>query len=479
MGKRYIEGIISIPLVAAAMAAAGIAVNSCSETIDIQGNLDQSSLENSLAVKGFVKVPDNPGMKVVELRTEPVTLHLQAALSNRCSSIAEFTFNASMYGALAAEYNEQHSTDFDALPESCLTLEDRGRTAIAPGDRESYVLDLKIDPSGLETGKTYILPVTFVCSTPEVTVSDDDKVVYFLVKALGERPSTAKASGIVSIVYIEVNGYNPLNAGEWTLATSGKQLFDIVNIFAANIKFDESTGRPYLSLNPNVKAILSNRDKYIRPLQDKGMKVCLSILPDHDGVGFANLTDADIRTFAAELKSAVDTYGLDGVDFDDEYGEYSSHNRPGFEDPGSLPYAKLCYEVKRIMPDKLCTVYFIGSATEGFNDDIEGMEPGDFVDYSYFSSYGSWSDAYLKIKGMDKSQWGPYSWEMTEFASAGDIMTSQVRRGGYGVQVFYDLRPSDDPNVPSGRYESTFNLMCPILYDEGVTHSGIDHEKDW
>lgn len=479
MEKRYMKGIISIPLVAAVMAAAGISVNSCSETIDIPGNVDPSSLENSLAVKGFLKVPDNPRMKVVELRTEPVTIHLQAALSNTCSSIAEFTFNTSMYGSLATAYNQEHGTSFEALPESCLTLEDRGVAAVAPGDRESYIVDLKIVPDGLETGKTYILPVTLVCSTPEVTVSEEDKVTYFLIKALGERPSAAKASGIVSIVYVEVNGYNPLNAGEWTLTTSGKPLFDIVNIFAANIKFDESTGRPYLSFNPNVKAILSGRDKYIKPLQDKGMKVSLSVLPDHDGVGFANLTDADIRTFAAELKSVVETYGLDGVDFDDEYGEYSSHNRPGFEDPGSLPYAKLCYEVKRIMPDKLCTVYFIGSATEGFETDIEGMEPGDFIDYSYFSSYGSWSEAYMTIKGMERNQWGPYPWDMTDFASAGSIMTSQVRSGGYGVQVFYDLRTSDDPNVPSGRYESTFNLMCPILYDEGATHSGIDHEKDW
>lgn len=295
----------------------------------------------------------------------------------------------------------------------------------------------------------------------------------------GELPSTAKESGIVSIAYIEVNGFNPLNAGEWTLATSGKQFFDIVNIFAANIKFDDKTGRVYLSLNKNVQGLLDNRDRYVKPLQDKGMKVCLTVLPDHDGVGFANLTDEDIRSFAAEIKSVVTAYGLDGVDFDDEYAEYSSHDLPGFISPAnSLPYSKLCYEVKRIMPDKLCTVYFIGSATEGFLTDIEGMEPGDFIDYSYYAQYGSWSEAYTMIKGMRKEQWGPYSWDMNDYGEEW-MMTDRVKSDGYGVQVCYDLRAANDPNVSAGKYQYTLNVISRDIYGEDVVHSGKNHTKDW
>lgn len=474
--NRIYTKVMRIPAIASAMLVSLSGITSCSDKIDISGNMDSSALENSMAVYGYLKVPGNPRMCVTELRDTPVTVPVQASLTNRCGFIAGFRIEPTPDEDLVAAYNLSHSTDFEILPETNFSIEDDGVVAIAPGDQDSYTLDLTVSPDGLVPGQTYLLPVKL--SGQDVQISGTDGIRYFLFKAMGETPSTAKPSGIVSIVYVEVNGYNPLNAGEWTMASSGKQLFDIVNIFAANIKFDESTGRPYLSFNPNIKAILDGREKYIRPLQEKGMKVCLTILPDHDGVGFANLTDEDIRVFAAELKSVVDTYGLDGVDFDDEYAEYTGYDRPGFEEPTSVPYAKLCYEVKKIMPDKLCTLYFIGSATQGFNDDIEGMEPGDFIDYSYYSSYGSWSMAYEVIKGMEKNQWGPYSWDMNDYGEEW-MMTDQVRSGGYGVQVYYDLRPANDPNVPAGNYEHTLNIITRDLYDDEVTHSGINHQKDW
>ena len=473
---KYIAG--GIPALAAGvLLVLSAGFSSCSEQIEIDGNLDASSIENATAVHGFLNVLDNPRLKVTEVRTEPVTLQLQAALTNKYDGIAYFTIEAAVDDDLVAQYNTQHGTDFPVLPAANVTIEDNGKIAIAPGDKVSYTFNMTVSPEDLAEG-TYVLPVRTVSQTGDVTVTEKDAVKYLLFSMLGELPSTAKSSGIISIAYIEVNGFNPLNAGEWTLASSGTQFFDIVNIFAANIKFDEATGRVYLSFNPNVQAILDNRDKYIKPLQDKGMKVCLTILPDHDGVGFANLTDKDIRAFASELKATVDTYGLDGIDFDDEYAEYSTHNRPGFVDPSSIPFGKLCYEVKRLMPDKLCTVYFIGSATEGFLTDVEGMEPGDFIDYAYYAQYGSWSIAYTTIKGMDKSQWGPYSWDMNDYGEEW-MMTDQVRSGGYGVQVCYDLRSVDDPNVSAGKYEYTLGIISQDIYGEGIVHSGINHAKDW
>lgn len=55
--------------------------------------------------------------------------------------------------------------------------------------------------------------------------------------------------------------------------------------------------------------------KYIRPLQDKGRKVCISIEGGGKGLGFCNLTDAQIADFTAQVKAVVTEYGLDGVNF--------------------------------------------------------------------------------------------------------------------------------------------------------------------
>ena len=280
---KYIAG--GIPALAAGvLLVLSAGFSSCSEQIEIEGNLDASSIENATAVHGFLNVLDNPRLKVTEVRTEPVTLQLQAALTNKYDGIAYFTIEAAVDDDLVAQYNTQHGTDFPVLPAANVTIEDNGKIAIAPGDKVSYTFNMTVSPEDLAEG-TYVLPVRTVSQTGDVTVTEKDAVKYLLFSMLGELPSTAKSSGIISIAYIEVNGFNPLNAGEWTLASSGTQFFDIVNIFAANINWIEEEKRVGVVLNPNVRHILDNRDKYIKPLQDAGMRVSLTILGNGDGSG--------------------------------------------------------------------------------------------------------------------------------------------------------------------------------------------------
>lgn len=78
--------------------------------------------------------------------------------------------------------------------------------------------------------------------------------------------------------------------------------------------------------------MLRNADKFIRPLQAKGIKVVMTILGNHDEAGMGNLSEAAAKDFAKELKAYLDIYGLDGIDFDDEYTSYNNSNpSPGFE----------------------------------------------------------------------------------------------------------------------------------------------------
>jgi hypothetical protein len=130
-------------------------------------------------------------------------------------------------------------------------------------------------------------------------------------------------SGPISVVYIEVNNHSMVNAGKYTLAEGGAQVFDLAVIFAANINYDGS--KAYLFFNENVQSVLDNAATQIRPLQQKGIKVVLSILGNHQGAGFANFPSQQAaEAFAQELADAVTQYGLDGIDFDDEYAEYAT-----------------------------------------------------------------------------------------------------------------------------------------------------------
>jgi hypothetical protein len=142
----------------------------------------------------------------------------------------------------------------------------------------------------------------------------------------GDKVIAGTNTKVKTAVYIEVNDDNPLNAGSYILE-DGTYLFDYVILFAANIRNRTCAGDGgcnesgvHVHLNPNVRAILANKEKYIEPLQAKGMKVLLGLLGDHDGISFSSMNDTQRATFITNLQQKVTQYGLDGVDFDDEWG---------------------------------------------------------------------------------------------------------------------------------------------------------------
>lgn len=75
-------------------------------------------------------------------------------------------------------------------------------------------------------------------------------------------------------------------------------------------------------LNSDIRYVLEHADKYIRPLQDKGRKVCLSLEGNGSGLGFCNLTDSQIADFTAQVKACLELYDLDGVNFFDRNAGY-------------------------------------------------------------------------------------------------------------------------------------------------------------
>jgi hypothetical protein len=133
---------------------------------------------------------------------------------------------------------------------------------------------------------------------------------------------------VKTLMYVEVNDNNPLNAGSYIL-DDGAYLFDYVVIFASNIRSRNcaletephgcTRNGPHLHHNQNNRHVLTNASKYIKPLQDKGIKVLLGILPDHDGISLGTMNDAERAAFVLSVQQDVELYGLDGIDLDDEW----------------------------------------------------------------------------------------------------------------------------------------------------------------
>lgn len=288
-------------------------------------------------------------------------------------------------------------------------------------------------------------------------------------------PTADKASGIKLFSFIEVNDTNPLNNLNFTLKNSGKPLVDIVVLFSANINYDEATDKVYVHNNPNVQHLLTNREKYLKPLKDKGIKVLLSVMGNHDRSGIASLSAARAKLFAQELKKTCEMYDLDGVFFDDEYSKYQTPPSTGFVAPSNDAAARLTYETKLAMPDKLVTVY-VYHKTDSFPNPVDGVQAGNFVDYA-IHDYGNSYDLSSYYPGLPKSRMAlsPQEFNLNRYASAQKL--KDLRTNGYGAHMIFAM----DPNRANftSRQLPAMKLIAKELYDDELVYLNKPYSKDW
>ena len=100
-------------------------------------------------------------------------------------------------------------------------------------------------------------------------------------------------------------------------------------------------------------------------MQENGLKVCLAIMGGGTGLGFANLTDAQISDFAAQVQTAVSLYDLDGINLWDKGAGYGKEGMAPINDTS---YAKLIKALKNAMPGKLLTLVDTRETTEALCD---------------------------------------------------------------------------------------------------------------
>ena len=251
-------------------------------------------------------------------------------------------------------------------------------------------------------------------------------------------PAAAAAKqGPTSVAYVEVNSNSMLNVGKYTLANGGGNVFDVAVIFAANINYDTSTKSATLYFNDNVQRVLDNAATQLRPLQQKGIKVVLSVLGNHQGAGFANFPSQQAASaFAKQLSDTVAKYGLDGIDFDDEYAEYGNN---GTGQPNASSFVYLVSALRADMPGKIISLYNIGPSASRLS--YGGVDVTSMFDYAWNPYYGTWMVPGI---ALPKSKLSPAAVEIggTSQSTAADLARRTVS-GGYGVYLTYNLDGSD------------------------------------
>ncbi len=268
-------------------------------------------------------------------------------------------------------------------------------------------------------------------------------------------------NGPIGACYVEVNYADIRNVGKYTLNAGGKRLFDIAIIFAANINYNTSTSKAVLHFNTQVTNVLNNKNTYIKPLQEKGIKVLLSILGNHQGAGICNFPNqAAAQEFAQKLADAVNLYELDGIDFDDEYANYGAN---GTGQPNSSSFVYLVTALRQLLPNKLITFYYYGPAASRLSYD--GVTVGSKVDYSWNAMYGTYSVP--NVPGLPNSNLGPAAVDIqsTSAVTAANLAT-QTKNSSYGTFLYYNL-----PDANSQAYLSSISNVLyntNTLFDSGA-----------
>lgn len=264
--------------------------------------------------------------------------------------------------------------------------------------------------------------------TPSVQDTDETTP---MTKAYGDKTPVVTA-------YIETNDTNPLNAGDY-FDENGEPFFDIVELFASNIHKETVNGqvRPTLYLNDKLTPVLEGTGvtTYVRPLQEVGIKVLLTVLGDWQGVGVANMTDTQAEQFAEILAYAVEKYGLDGIGFDDEYANYSGSLVSG-------SFGNIITKLHAKLPaDKLITVF-----AYGYTNQINSAA-GALIDYAY-TNFTYWNGT-PGISGVTKDRWAPIALNLGNTYSSSTLNTirsnsKRTKDEGYGAIMTFNLRRSSE-----------------------------------
>lgn len=307
---------------------------------------------------------------------------------------------------------------YKPFPAERLSLKDGDKISI-PANALEGELSLTLDATDLDEGR-YLIPVK-VATTDDFTTKPSNNTFYYRVHVFkkGEQPTSDWKKPFVFAGFVNVSEVQPQIVLEWeclmsdfdTFEDKKSNWFDIVNLLATVVQYDATSGSPKLYNNSDMAQVLQHREQYIMPIQDPGIKVCLTIKGGGQSIGFCNLDERQRKSLVSQIKILVEQYGLDGVCLWDEDSNYGSNPALPAIDPASYP--RFIKALREAMPDMLITLVDIGEPTANFHEAIDGIEVGKYIDYAWtgieFEGIDPWSDnpyGRKPIAGLKKEQYG-------------------------------------------------------------------------
>ena len=280
-------------------------------------------------------------------------------------------------------------------------LQMNAKITIGAGKTSSEKIGISISNTMLDPETIYSLPLTIKLSDGSSTLLLTKLEYIISVDKLSVKidnpycETTGKIemnTELFTVLYLNVEEYQPQAANVLTyMRTHMDEGYlqkhytlagNIVNLRPSTVGYAPESQRVIFSLSPDLNYVLENSARYIRPLQAAGRKVCICIQGGGKGIGFCNMSDAQIEDFTDQVKTVIETYGIDGINLRDEG---SAYGKEGFPPMNTTSYPKLIKSLREALPGKLLTLVDKEEPTEYFHDAAlcGGIEVGKYIDYAW------------------------------------------------------------------------------------------------
>lgn len=412
---------------------------------------------------------------------------------------------------LVEVYNIANGTNLTPLPAANIRLSNNGKIAVPAGARMSDKIELTIESKGLEPG-IYLMPVV-VDATENgsgkqvlyygITVREFDENIYQDGDDLHNIELDTEWTTVFYLNTGEVQAHyadyvvwekQDLNTFESVYRAS---LGNIVNLRIAQVGYDPDSKRALFSLTSDLRYTVEHADKYIRQMQDKGRKVCVCIEGGGSGLGFCNMTDAQIADFAEQVRIFITTYRLDGVNLWDRGSGYGKEGMPAVN---TASYPKLIQALRAALPDKMLTVVDYEEPTESFYDTnlTDGIAVGELIDYAWhgyvsenepirfinpYNQVTSYEQVYSRkpFAGLEESRYGnvnvPYYSTRSDLYTDMDMDLWSMNLILWNLERQSDIIVFDDLSLPkamdaeSGCIDVISNIYMYLAFDENFDQS--------
>lgn len=297
--------------------------------------------------------------------------------------------------SLVDTYNDANQTNLQPLPIENVILGNGGALTVSAGAVFSEPLEVVFSAKNLSPG-TYLLPLSLQSDETNpgvlyygITVREFDDNLFQQGDNSLEIPLDTEWT---TVFYINTSEAQAQYADY--VAWEKQDINDFQNVYRASlgniivlriaqVDYDDAMHRVLFAPTSDLFYTLEHSDKYIAQMKDKGRKICVCIEGAGKGIGFCNMTDAQIADFVSQVKVFVEIYDLDGINLWDRGAGYGKEGMPAMN---TTSYPKLIKAMREALgKDRLLTVVDYEEPTEYFYDTSAtgGIAVGDYIDYAW------------------------------------------------------------------------------------------------